>query len=796
MTEHEFVLALDAVDNRHTDRVGGKNASLGEMLQKLGDAGIRVPAGFATTAAAYRAFLDHNDLTQRIDEKLKSLKAGDVSLDHAGRSVRQMINRGEFPGPVAEAIGHAYDALATEHDEESPAVAVCSSDLAEDLPEASFAGQQDTFLNIQGKKALLKACRRCFASLFNDRAIAYREKHGFDHMDVALSVGVQLMVRADTGGAGVMFSIDTETGFSDTVLIDAAWGLGESVVGGLVDPDQYMVFKPALDKDGCVPIIQKTLGSKHRKIVYNKSGSKPTRNTTTSAKERQNFVLDDEEVCRLARWAVIIEKHYDCPMDIEWAKDGETGELLIVQARPETVKSQQQTALLKTYTVHDKGPQVVSGLSIGDGAAAGKARVLKSKIPRDEFPEDEVLVTGMTDPDWVPIMRRASAIVTDRGGRTSHAAIVSRELGVPAIVGAGDATDKISDGDQITVSCAEGDEGFVYKGEARIETRDIDLDEIPETRTKVMLILANPAAAVRWWPLPADGVGLARMEFIINNTIKIHPLALACWDDVEDAKARKRIEKLTAGWDDKAEFFIDHLARGISRIAASQHPRPVIVRMSDFKTNEYAQLIGGELFEADEPNPMIGWRGASRYYSDDYAPAFALECQAIARAREAIGLDNISVMIPFCRTPEEGDRVLQLMAEHGLERGRGGLEVLVMCEVPSNVILADRFAERFDGFSIGSNDLTQLILGVDRDSNRLSGLFDEQHEAVQRMIREVIRVAHEHERPVGLCGQAPSDHPEFARFLVATGIDSISVNPDSFFAVKKAVSAAERENED
>jgi len=422
--------------------------------------------------------------------------------------------------------------------------------------------------------------------------------------------------------------------------------------------------------------------------------------------------------------------------------------------------------------------------------------VLKSKIPRDEFPEGEVLVTGMTDPDWVPIMRRASAIVTDRGGRTSHAAIVSRELGVPAIVGAGDATDKISDGDQITVSCAEGDEGFVYKGEARIETRDIDLDEIPETRTKVMLILANPAAAVRWWPLPADGVGLARMEFIINNTIKIHPLALACWDDVEDAKARKRIEKLTAGWDDKAEFFIDHLARGISRIAASQHPRPVIVRMSDFKTNEYAQLIGGELFEADEPNPMIGWRGASRYYSDDYAPAFALECQAIARAREAIGLDNISVMIPFCRTPEEGDRVLQLMAEHGLERGRGGLEVLVMCEVPSNVILADRFAERFDGFSIGSNDLTQLILGVDRDSNRLSGLFDEQHEAVQRMIREVIRVAHEHERPVGLCGQAPSDHPEFARFLVATGIDSISVNPDSFFAVKKAVSAAERENED
>jgi len=789
-----FVRNFADVDASDTDSVGGKNASLGEMLGRLADRGIRVPDGFATTADAYRAFLEHNELNDRMRGKLEELAAGEVSLDHAGRSVRQMISHGEFPEAVAEDIAEAYEALAGRSGRETPAVAVRSSATAEDLPEASFAGQQETYLNIRGRDALLKACRRCYASLFTDRAIAYREKHGFDHLEVALSVGVQIMVRADKAGAGVMFSIDTETGFPRVVLINAAWGLGETVVSGSVDPDEYLVFKPLLAREGCRPIIEKHLGGKEKQVVYGRAdGGKPTRTLSTPDEKRLAFVLDDEEICRLARWAALIEEHYERAMDIEWAKDGETGELMIVQARPETVKSRQRQASLTTHRVSGTGKRLVSGNAIGSAAAAGEVRVLTEKVPRQDFPEDAILVTTMTDPDWVPIMRKAAAIVTDHGGRTSHAAIVSRELGLPAIVGTGDATATLEDGQEVTVSCAEGDQGFVYEGIADIEVTETDVDEIPDTRTEVMLILANPAAALRWWPLPADGIGLARIEFIINNAIKIHPLALTGWDDVEDRETRRRIEEITAGWDDKAEFFVDRLARGIARIAASRYPHPVIVRLSDFKTNEYAQLIGGEAFEPQEPNPMLGWRGASRYYSEEYARGFALECRALARVRGEIGMDNVVVMVPFCRTPEEGDRVLETMAEHGLARGRDGLSVYVMCEIPSNVVMAGEFAERFDGFSIGSNDLTQLVLGVDRDSDRLAHLFDERSPAVKRMIATLIREAHERGLPVGLCGQAPSDHPDFARFLVESGIDSISVTPDVFLEVKQRVAEAERD---
>lgn len=794
MNNPDFVRALEDVDQADIAAVGGKNASLGEMLQRLSGAGIRVPAGFATTADAYRAFLEHNELERRMTTKLRALDTGEISLESAGRSLRQMINRGDFPEPLEKAIAAAYEGLAREAGHKDPAVAVRSSATAEDLPEASFAGQLDSFLNVTGRDALLKACRRCYASLFTDRAIAYREKHGFDHMDVALSVGVQLMVRADTAGAGVMFSIDTESGFPRVVVINAAWGLGESVVGGKVDPDEYMVFKPLLDAEEgtLLPIIKKEMGRKASKIVYGSGSRKPTRSERTSEAERDSFVLSDEEICQLARWAARIEAHYERPMDIEWAKDGDTGELLILQARPETVESQRQAATLKTYSVGDTGKQLLAGLSIGNGAAAGKARVLSEKIPRDEFPEGGILVTGMTDPDWVPIMRRAAAVVTERGGRTSHAAIVSRELGVPAIVGARGATSALSDGQEITVSCSEGERGMVYEGLADIEASEIDLSRIPETATKVMLILANPAAALRWWALPSDGVGLARMEFIINNTIKIHPMALACERGIENDRVARRIDQLTRGWQDKKEFFVDRLARGISRIAASRYPAPVIVRMSDFKTNEYAQLVGGKMFEPEEANPMLGWRGASRYYSKDYEPGFALECRALLMARDHIGLRNIVAMIPFCRTPEEADQVLEVMAKHGLLRGRHGLEIYLMCEIPSNIIMVDEFARRFDGFSIGSNDLTQLLLGVDRDSERLSGVFDERSETVRRAIAAFIGEAQGHHRPVGLCGQAPSDHPEFARFLVQAGIDSISVNPDSFLSVKEAVAAAEK----
>ena len=773
-------------------RVGGKNASLGEMVGNLGPKGVEVPPGYATTADAYWRFLEQNGLNERIGTVLAGLEAGRIALAEAGETIRRAFLHGDWPRETAEAIVAAYGELCRRDGRPDIDVAVRSSATAEDLPDASFAGQQETYLNIRGERALLDACRRCYASLFTDRAISYRQAKGFDHMKVALSIGVQKMVRSDLAGAGVMFSIDTETGFDKVVLINAAWGLGENVVQGTVDPDEYQIFKPLLADPSLCPIIEKARGEKAQKMIYTRDVEQPTKNVPTSKAQRSTFVIDDEEILTLARWACIIEEHYGVPMDMEWAKDGENGRLFIVQARPETVQSRREAGALKSYRIKSRGRKITAGLSIGDAVVAGRVCVIESARDIDRFVEGAVLVTRMTDPDWVPIMKRAAALVTDHGGRTSHAAIVSRELGLPAIVGTGNATEVLHDEQEVTISCAEGDEGFVYEGTADYEVEELALDAIPETRTKVMLNLANPAAASRWWRLPADGVGLARMEFVVGNHIKIHPMALVRFASLQDGAAKQRIAELTQGYADKSEYFIDRLARGLGRIAAAYYPKPVIVRMSDFKTNEYANLVGGAEFEPKEENPMIGFRGASRYYSPRYRDGFGLECSAIRRLRDTMGFDNVVVMIPFCRSTKEAERVLGVMADNGLRRGENGLEVYVMCEIPSNVVLAKSFAERFDGFSIGSNDLTQLTLGVDRDSDELAELFDEQDEAVEWMIRTVIESAHVSGAKIGLCGQAPSDYPEFAEFLVGCGIDSISVSPDSFIAVKQHVAATEQ----
>jgi pyruvate,water dikinase len=784
------VILLEQADRSTVALVGGKNASLGELMKALRPKGIRVPEGFATTAQAYWTFLDENGLKPRIAEALQQLETGSATLAATGHIIRDLIVRGQWPANLADDISACYRDLCTRLNVAEVAVAVRSSATAEDLPEASFAGQQETFLNVRGEEALLDACRRCYASLFTDRAISYRKAKGFGDMKVALSIGVQQMVRADKGGSGVMFSIDTETGFDKTVVINAAWGLGENVVQGVVDPDEYVVFKPLLDDPKLVPIVEKRVGAKSIKMVYG-SGEDATRNVSTSKQEQRSVVLDDEQILKLARWVVEIERHYGMAMDVEWALDGITGELFIVQARPETVQTQRDPSSFKTYRLAKKGPLLVKGLSIGGAIVAGPVCMIENARDIDRFKDGSILVTSTTDPDWVPVMKRAAGLITDHGGRTSHAAIVSRELGLPAIVGAGDATQRLHDGQEVTVSCAEGDEGHVYDGVAEFEAEALSLTRIPSTSTKVMLNMANPAAAFRWWQLPADGVGLARMEFVISNHVRVHPMALLRFDELRDEAAKQEISELTAGFADRSEYFVERLSRGLARIAATFHPRPVIVRMSDFKTNEYAGLLGGAQFEPDEDNPMIGFRGASRYYSPLYRDGFALECQAIRRLRSDLGFDNVVVMIPFCRSVEEADKVLEVMGENGLERGREGLEVYVMCEIPSNVVLAGEFAARFDGFSIGSNDLTQLTLGVDRDSELLSHLFNEQDTAVKWMIANVIREAHKAGAKVGLCGQAPSDHPEFARFLVECGIDSISVTPDSFIRVKQQVAKAE-----
>jgi pyruvate,water dikinase len=790
MVEHkQYLKQFSEIRNSDVGTVGGKNASLGEMISQLSASGIRVPGGFAITADAYRDFLEHNKIRDRIASKLAGLKADKSNLASIGKAVRKLFANTEFPPLLEQDIRQAYRKLGGKS--ATASVAVRSSATAEDLPGASFAGQQESFLNISGQQALLNACRRCYASLFTDRAIVYRENMGFGHMDVALSVGVQLMVRADKAGAGVMFSIDTETGFPDAVLISAAWGLGEAVVQGTVDPDEYRVFKPLLKQKRLVPIIEKTRGAKASKIVYARSKTSPSETRKTSRKEQASFVLNEREIVQLARWACVLETHYACPMDMEWAKDGVTGELFIVQARPETVQARKSGHGLKRYQLRSRGKLLTSGFSVGDAIATGKVCRLDSPRDIDKFPADGILVTGNTDPDWVPLMKRAAAIITDHGGRTSHAAIVSRELGLPAIIGCGDATAVLQTGQEVTASCAEGEDGFVYAGIADFSVNVIDLKKIPETRTRIMLNLANPAAALKWWRLPADGVGLARMEFIINNLIKIHPLALLQREQEQSPALRRQIRSITAPFEDRQQFFVDTLACGIAKIAAAVYPHPVIVRMSDFKTNEYSNLLGGEAFEPVEDNPMIGWRGSSRYYSAGYREGFALECQAIRRAREEIGFDNIIIMIPFCRTLEEADRVIRELARNGLRRGRKGLQVYIMCEVPSNVILAKQFAERFDGFSIGSNDLTQLTLGIDRDSELLSTLFSEEDPAVLASIEHVIKEAHLANRKIGLCGQAPSDRPAFAKLLVRAGIDSISVSPDSFIKVKKIVAREE-----
>jgi pyruvate,water dikinase len=792
MTESKpQLLWFEEVGRSDVATVGGKNASLGEMVQALASAGIAVPPGYATTADAYWRYMDANNIRGRMASILADWESGKIDLPRAGEEIRTLFLRGDFPTDISTAITAAYRSLGERAGIGNIPVAVRSSATAEDLPDASFAGQQETFLNVRGEAAVLDACRRCFASLFTDRAISYRKAKGFDHMKVALSIGVQQMVRSDLGGSGVMFSIDTETGFDKVVLINAAWGLGENVVQGSVDPDEYQVFKPLLADSSLTPIVEKRLGAKAQKLIY-AEGEKPTRNVPTSKAERTAFVLSDDEVLTLARWAVTIEKHYGRPMDMEWARDGETGEMFIVQARPETVQARRETGTFRSYRVENKGRTLAEGLAIGDAVVSGEVCLIESAADIGKFIDGSILVTSTTDPDWVPIMKRAAAIVTDHGGRTSHAAIVSRELGLPAIVGTGDATQVLHTGQQVTVSCAEGDNAFVYEGAAAVTEQKIDVSDLPKTKTAVMLNLANPSAAYRWWRLPADGVGLARMEFVISNAIRVHPMALLRFDSLKDESAKAQITALTAGYQSKPEYFVDRLSRGLARLAAAAYPKPVIVRMSDFKTNEYAGLIGGAEFEPSEENPMIGFRGASRYYSPRYREGFALECRAIERVRRRMGFGNLVAMIPFCRSVAEADKVLGVMAENGLRRGETGLEVYVMCEIPSNVILARQFAGRFDGFSIGSNDLTQLVLGVDRDSEELAPLFDEQDEAVKWMIAKVIAEAGAAGAKIGLCGQAPSDHPEFAEFLVECGIDSISVSPDSFIAVKRRVAAAEQ----
>ncbi|AZI37490.1 putative phosphoenolpyruvate synthase [Caenibius tardaugens NBRC 16725] len=785
-----MILWFEDIGIADVPAVGGKNASLGEMTAALAQKGVKVPSGFATTADAYRAFVHDNELAPRITEHLSAFHSGGCTLQEAGQAIRSLFLEAEMPSHIAEEIVSAYAELGRRTGTERPAVAVRSSATAEDLPDASFAGQQETFLNVRGRAALLAACRRCFASLFTDRAISYRDAKGFDHLEVALSIGIQQMVRSDLCGSGVMFSIDTETGFPNAIVISAAWGLGETVVQGSVNPDRYVVFKPLLAQPGTEPIIDKELGGKAFRMVYGEGGSHRTRIVETTEQERQSFVLDNSDIVQLARWAVAIEDHYQRPMDMEWAKDGETGELYIVQARPETVQAQASTSTFRHYRLKEKGDPLLTGAAVGTAIAAGKACVIRTAADIAQFRNGSILITETTDPDWVPVMKRAAGIVTNHGGTTSHAAIVSRELGVPAIVGTGNATEIIAENSEITISCANGDVGTIYASILDFSVTDVDIGSLPATRTDIMVNIANPAAAFQWWRLPARGVGLARMEFIINAHIKVHPMALVHPDRVS-AEAQRQIRDLTKGYSDPSEFFVDVLARGIAKLASPYYPHPAIVRLSDFKTNEYAHLVGGDAFEPDEENPMLGFRGASRYYDERYREGFALECRALKRVREELGFSNVIVMVPFCRTPAEADRVLEAMAENGLRRGENGLQIYMMCEIPSNVILAEQFATRFDGFSIGSNDLTQLVLGVDRDSGILANLFDERDEAVTRMISEAIRNAHAAGIKIGICGQGPSNHPDFAAFLVSEGIDSMSLNPDSFVRTIKAVAEAE-----
>ncbi|MFI5298588.1 MAG: phosphoenolpyruvate synthase [Polyangiales bacterium] len=776
--------------------VGGKNASLGELLRSLSALGVRVPDGFATSAEAYRAFVQRAGIEPLVRELLQGARKSDVEdLTRRGDRLRDLILNAPIPPDLEKELQASYRALSAKYGEEETDVAVRSSATAEDLPGASFAGAQETYLNVRGAAQLSEALKKCFASLFTARAIAYREDMGFEHTKVALSVGVQKMVRADLASAGVIFTLDPDTGHRGVVLVTSSFGLGESVVQGRVLPDQFWIHKPTL-KQGFSPLVRKSLGTKEVKLVYDLDGHKQVRNVRVPEEERARWSLSDDDALTLARWAATIEWHYatkagvDTPMDIEWAKDGRTGELFIVQARPETVHSRERAGSLRIYELTGTGKALATGLAIGDSIATGVVRVIRDAKQLGQFKAGEVLVTGTTDPDWEPLMKIASAIVTDRGGRTSHAAIVARELGIPALVGTGDATRTLGDGSTVTICCAEGEKGHVYEGALPFKIEEIDTTKLPRPRTQVMLNVGNPEQAFKLSLLPSDGVGLARMEFIFAGWVGVHPLALTRYATLS-AETRRDVDHATAGYVDKREFFIERLSQGIATIAAAFYPRPVILRFSDFKTNEYAKLVGGAQFEPTEENPMLGWRGASRYYHPEYKEGFLLECAAIKRVRETFGLVNLKVMVPFCRTPEEGRKVLETMREGGLVRGENALEAYVMAEIPSNILLADRFAELFDGFSIGSNDLTQLTLGVDRDSTTVAPLFDERNEAVQWSCAHLIDRAKLAGRKVGICGQAPSDYPEFAAFLVGRGIDSVSLSADALVRTLRKIAEVE-----
>jgi pyruvate,water dikinase len=787
-----FIRTFDSLTLDDIPLVGGKNASFGEMIRELAPLGVRVPDGFALTADAYRALLDAPGVRDAVRQALRSIDPGDVdSLRAAGARARRAVREAPLPPELRRELAAAYATLSRQYGDEATDVAVRSSATAEDLPTASFAGQQETYLNVRGVESLEEACQRCFASLFTDRAISYRAERGFDHEKVYLSIGVQKMIRSDQAGAGVLFTLDTESGFDQVVLITAVYGLGENIVQGVTNPDEYVVFKPTLAE------IARSLGSKEIAMVYDEGGGRSTRNVPVPESLRRQFVLSPAETVELARQAIAIERHYSAragerrPMDVEWAKDGRTGELYIVQARPETAHSQRDLARIVTYTLAERGSVRVSGRAVGSQIGAGKVARLDHASQMQSFQPGSVLVTAMTDPDWEPILKTAAAIVTDRGGRTCHAAIVSRELGIPCVVGTGNATAVLQAGEPVTVSCAEGETGLVMDGLLPFERHELDAKEIPETRTKVYVNVGNPGRAFSLAALPVDGVGLAREEFIITSAIGVHPMALLHPERTDDATRRAIAERIR-GYPDGATFFVEKLAEGVARIAAAFHPRPVIVRLSDFKTNEYAGLLGGGPFEPAEENPMIGFRGASRYAHPAYREGFALECRALRRVREAMGLENVIVMIPFCRTVDEAVAVQAEMAKHGLARGERGRQVYAMCEIPANVLLIDAFAEHFDGFSIGSNDLTQLVLGVDRDSEVLGGVFDERNPAVLRALELAIEGAHRAGRKIGICGQAPSDHPEIAEFLVRHGIDSLSLSTDVAVATRLRVAALER----
>lgn len=806
MKSNKLILKLNEAGINDVELVGGKNASLGEMIQNLSSLGIAIPDGFIVTVKAYHEFIAYNKLDQIIPQIISAMDGDNIeSLSHTGNKIRTLIEKGSFPDNLSKEINQAYQNLSDQYGQFNVDVAVRSSATAEDLPDASFAGQQETFLNICGQEALLNAVRKCFASLFTDRAISYRENIHFDHFRIGLSVCIQKMVRSDLASSGVAFSLDTESGFKDAIIINASYGLGELIVQGAVSPDEFIVFKPTL-KSGHKAIIEKKLGKKDKKMVYGKSKEERVKTVDINSTDQNRFCISDEISLQLSEWVLLIENHYSnlkgswCPMDIEWAVDGISSELFIVQARPETVHSLKESGKITEYIINDKSREekiILKGIAVGDKIAGGKVHIIKDlkagQIHLIDFTKGDILVTDMTDPDWEPIMKHAAAIITNKGGRTCHAAIVAREMGVPAIVGCQNATQLLNNEQVITASCAEGDMGIIYEGLIPFEKHEFDIRDLPETNTPVLLNVASPEMAFHHSSLPCKGIGLAREEFIINNYIKAHPLALLRHEYLNDSELSTELNKLTAGFENGEDYFIKKLSYGIARIGAAFYPNKVIVRFSDFKSNEYMNLLGGKYFEPEEENPMIGWRGASRYYSPEYKEAFGMECKAIKKVREEMGLRNIVVMVPFCRTPKELDRVYDTMAEYGLKRGENGLEVYLMAELPSNIILAEQFAKKIDGFSIGSNDLTQLVLGLDRDSSLVAHIYDERNEAVKSMISSLIRIAKTEGVKVGICGQGPSDFPDFAKFLVSQGIDTLSVTPDSFLKTLKAIEEIESE---